>query len=192
MGGVSSRYWEIVAGCWVVFWAYWTVVGLRVRAPTRKAGLAFTIPNTLLLYAGFVLVLMGRTQSALFGPRVTSGEGIEITGTMLVVMGIAIAIWSRWTLGSHWSATVRIGDGQRLIRSGPYARVAHPIYSGIGLAVLGSALVGGMLGNLLGFVLVVVSFWYKARLEERFLLAAFGDDYARYRQNVNFMVPFLW
>ena len=58
---MAGPYWAIIAWCWVVFWVYWTVSGLRIRAPRRKASLAFTILNTALLYAGFVLVLVGRS-----------------------------------------------------------------------------------------------------------------------------------
>lgn len=114
-----------------------------------------------------------------------------LAGVLLIVAGFAIAMWARWVLGVNWSATVRIGEGQRLVCGGPYAGVAHPIYSGIALATLGTAIVGGAVGNLLRFALVVLSFWQKGRREERLMLAEFGDAYADYRRRVKFMVPFV-
>jgi protein-S-isoprenylcysteine O-methyltransferase Ste14 len=57
--------------------------------------------------------------------------------------------------------------------------------------MLGTAIVGGSVGNLLGFVLVVASFWQKGRREERLMLAEFGDAYSDYRRGVNFMIPFV-
>ena len=86
---------------------------------------------------------------------------------------------------------MRITDGQHLVRTGPYAFVRNPIYSGIALAVFGTALVAGTIGGLLGFALVVASLWQKGRMEERFLLAEFGNEYAAYQRKVKFLIPFV-
>jgi protein-S-isoprenylcysteine O-methyltransferase Ste14 len=185
-------HWNIVAACWLVLALYWAVTGLRVRVPKRAVSLAFTIPNTLLLYAGFILALMQRFDVAPLAMRFApSADWFEFIAMMLVVTGIAFAIWSRFVLGASWSATVRVHAGQRVVRTGPYAFVAHPIYTGISLALLGTALVAGTLGNALGFALVVVSFCLKARKEERLMSAEFGAAYVDYRRGVKFMIPFV-
>lgn len=189
---VMTPYWEIVAGCWVVFWLFWTISGVRVHSPKRKASRAFTILNGGMLYAGFALVLIRHIDvEPIAFHFVSGGRLVAVAGTSLVILGVAFAIWSRWVLGANWSATVRINEGQHLVRSGPYSIVAHPIYSGIALAILGTALVGGTLGGLLGFALVVASFWMKGRMEEQFMLSEFGDEYATYRRDVKFMIPFV-
>ena len=189
---MAGPYWAIIAWCWVVFWVYWTVSGLRIHAPRRKVSLAFTILNTALLYAGFVLVLVGRFTIGPLTIRFTSDAAYSsIAGTAFAVAGVALAIWSRRVLGSNWSGAVRITEGQRLVRTGPYAFVRNPIYSGIALAVFGTALVAGTIGGLLGFALVVASLWQKGRMEERFLLAEFGDEYAAYQRKVKFLIPFV-
>ena len=189
---MTGPYWAIIAWCWVVFWVCWTVSALRMRLPRRKAPLAFTILNTGLLYAGFVLVLVGRQVIGPLAIRFTSEAAYSsIAGTAFVVAGVALAIWSRRVLGSNWSGAVRITEGQRLVRTGPYTFVRNPIYSGIALAVFGTALVAGTIGGLLGFALVVASLWQKGRLEERFLLAEFGDEYAAYQRKVKFLIPFV-
>jgi len=189
---MSGPYWAIIAWCWVVFWVYWTVSARRLHAPRRKASLAFTILNTGLLYAGFVLVLVGRQVIGPLAIRFTSEAAYSyIAGTALVVAGVALAIWSRRVLGSNWSGAVRITEGQHLVRTGPYAFVRNPIYSGIALAMFGTALVAGTIGGLLGFALVVASLWQKGRMEERFLLAEFGGEYAAYQREVKFLIPFI-
>jgi protein-S-isoprenylcysteine O-methyltransferase Ste14 len=183
-------HWTIVCVSWVVFWVFWAIAGLRRRPPARSAPIRFTVLNTAVLYVGFVLVLLGRSG---VGPIVVPNPfGIVATfGAACAVVGVGLAIWSRWLLGTNWSVVVRISEGQQLVRRGPYAVVRHPIYSGIALAIFGSALVSGTVGNLVGFVCVVASLWQKARLEERFLLEAFGAAYAAYRDETKFLIPFI-
>jgi protein-S-isoprenylcysteine O-methyltransferase Ste14 len=186
-------YWNIVAACWVALVLYWIVSGLRVRAPKRTVSLMFTVPNTLLLYMGFVLALMQRFDVAPLSTRLApTADWFESIATFLAVSGVAFSIWSRSVLGSSWSATVRVHADQRVVSNGPYAFVAHPIYTGISLALLGTALVGGTVGHALGFFLVVISFCLKARKEERLMCAEFGPAYADYRRGVKFMIPFVW
>ena len=107
------------------------------------------------------------------------------------VAGVALAIWSRRVLGTNWSGAVRIIEGQHLVRTGLYAVVRNPIYTGIALSVFGTALVAGTIGGLLGFALVAASLWQKGRMEEQFLLAEFGEEYAAYQRDVKFMIPFI-
>jgi len=186
-------HWDIVAACWLALVVYWTVNGLRVRAPKRSVSLVFTIPNTLLLYAGFVLALMQKFDVAPLSTRIVPSTGaVGLVGVIFTVSGVAFALWSRWVLGANWSATVRVLADQRLISGGPYAFVAHPIYTGILLALLGTALVGGTVGHALGLGLVAVSFGHKARMEERLMCAEFGDAYVAYRRSVKFLIPFVF
>jgi len=185
-------YWEIISGCWLLFWVYWSFGARRIRSPARQAPLAFTVLNTGLLYAGFVLVLLGHSVPRPLSLRLTPDAAwIAALGTALVIAGFALAIWARRVLGANWSGVVRVAEGQRLVRSGPYAVVRNPIYSGIALAVFGTALVTSTVAALIGFALVIVSFWQKARMEERLLLLEFGDEYAAYRASVKSLIPFI-
>ncbi len=187
------NYWNIVAACWVVFWLYWTLSSLRRHTPKRAVSWSFTVPNTILLYAGFVLMLHRGINIAPLSTRFApSTEWFDAAATLLVISGIAFAIWSRFVLGASWSATVRIHTDQRVVRSGPYALVAHPIYTGISLAALGTALVGGTVATASGFALLVGSFCSKGRMEERLMSAEFGAAYADYRRGVKFLIPFVW
>jgi protein-S-isoprenylcysteine O-methyltransferase Ste14 len=187
------NYWNIVAACWVVFWLYWTANGWRAPTPKRSVSWSFTVPNTLLLYAGFVLMLHRGIDIAPLSIRFApTAEWFAAVATALVASGIAFATWSRVVLGASWSATVRIHADQRVVRSGPYAFVAHPIYTGISLAALGTALVSGTLASGLGFALILVSFCSKGRMEERLMNVEFGSAYADYRRGVKFIIPFVW
>ncbi len=76
-----------------------------------------------------------------------------------------------------------------LIRTGPYALVRHPIYSGLLLGLLGTVIVFGQWVVAIAFVLIAAAIWRKSRIEERYLAEIFPDDYARYCADVPALVP---
>src|SRR5689334_8939936 len=88
--------------------------------------------------------------------------------------------WARFYLGSNWSAYITLGLDHKLIRTGPYAIVRHPIYSGFMIALVGSVLNFGHLRSCVAAAMVILAWIYKARLEETFMKKHFGTDYAQY------------
>src|SRR5205814_7438334 len=97
----------------------------------------------------------------------------------------------RLHLAGNWSATVTIKENHTLVRDGPYRYVRHPIYTGILLAIVGSALARDEWRSLLGAAIAFFSFWHKLRIEELWLTEVFGDDYRRYREEVRALIPFV-
>jgi protein-S-isoprenylcysteine O-methyltransferase Ste14 len=149
--------------------------------------------NTGLLYLGFILVLLGRSVPGSLGRLVVpQAIPIDVAGTVFAITGVAFAIWSRQILRNNWSGEVAITEGQQFIGRGPYAIVRHPIYAGMLLALLGTTLVASTVGSLLGFFLAIISLWQKACVEEQFLMAEFGDQYANYQYEVKFLIPFIY
>ena len=112
-------------------------------------------------------------------------------GTAIVAAGLAFAIWARVFLGRNWSGTVTLKEQHELIRGGPYRWVRHPIYTGLLFAFLGSAVALGQWRGLLAVLIVFVALWRKLRMEERWLTEMFGEQYARFRQEVAALVPFV-
>ena len=111
--------------------------------------------------------------------------------TALTAAGFAFAWWARLHLGKLWSAFVTRKDEHRIIDSGPYGIVRHPIYTGIILAAVAVAILKGNLYAFTGALLIVAGFWIKARLEERFLSEQLGPEaYAVYRSRVPMLIPF--
>jgi protein-S-isoprenylcysteine O-methyltransferase Ste14 len=92
-------------------------------------------------------------------------------------------------LGRNWSGVVQLKQDHELIVRGPYSIVRHPIYTGLLLAFLGSALAIGEWRGLLATTIVAGSFWRKLRLEERWLCELFGEQYRAYMQRVKALVP---
>jgi protein-S-isoprenylcysteine O-methyltransferase Ste14 len=109
----------------------------------------------------------------------------------VLVAGRGLAVWARRHLGSYWSGHLVIRADHRLIRSGPYAAVRHPIYAGLVLGMLGTAIAVGEWRGLLAVLLLVVAYLRKIRKEERWLLRDLGEEYARYRREVRAIIPFV-
>jgi protein-S-isoprenylcysteine O-methyltransferase Ste14 len=108
----------------------------------------------------------------------------------LTVAGLAFTVWARVHLGRNWSGTVTLKEGHELIRTGPYAYVRHPIYAGLMVALLGSAVACGELRALIGFVIVTAALVRKLRIEERFMRESFPEQYRDYCAEVPALIPF--
>jgi protein-S-isoprenylcysteine O-methyltransferase Ste14 len=110
-------------------------------------------------------------------------------GAALTAAGLLFTVWARVHLGTNWSGTVTLKRGHELITSGPYAFVRHPIYTGLLLAFLGSALARDEWRGVLALALVALALWRKLRNEERWMREQFGDAYSAYSKRVAALVP---
>jgi protein-S-isoprenylcysteine O-methyltransferase Ste14 len=106
------------------------------------------------------------------------------------VPGFLFAWWARLHLGPLWSAAISRKPDHRVVDTGPYAVVRHPIYTGILWAALATDVAAASLPALVSFAALFGGFWLKARAEERFLAAQLGQQaYEAYRQQVPMLVP---
>jgi protein-S-isoprenylcysteine O-methyltransferase Ste14 len=112
-------------------------------------------------------------------------------GAILVAAGLGFSVWARRHLGRNWSAHVVVKEGHSLIRTGPYRRLRHPIYSGILLAFLGMAAAIGELRGFLAFVPALVSFAQKSRVEEARMREIFAE-YEQYQRESAALIPFVY
>lgn len=110
----------------------------------------------------------------------------------VTLAGVLFAWWARVHLGRLWSGGVTRKEDHRVVDSGPYALVRHPIYTGLIVSILATAAAQATVTGLVGAALIVFGLWFKAGIEERFLSAELGADaYAAYRRRVPMLVPFL-
>ena len=116
-------------------------------------------------------------------------QTIGYLGLALTAAGVAFAIWARFTLGRNWSGTVTIKEDHELIQHGPYRIVRHPIYTGILLAMLGTAIGYGRVPCLIGVAIAFFSLRFKWGTEERFMTEQFGAKYTQYRREVKAVIP---
>jgi protein-S-isoprenylcysteine O-methyltransferase Ste14 len=115
-----------------------------------------------------------------------------IVADIVTATGMVVMIWSRITLSDNWSANIVFKEGHELITNGPYAFVRHPIYSGLLLMILGTAVYSGTLDVFLLFGLFFVGARYKAYKEEKLLVTYFPNSYPSYVKRVKALVPFIF
>jgi protein-S-isoprenylcysteine O-methyltransferase Ste14 len=168
---------------WVVFWIYWLASAVSANA---SRGGRRRLPMTGLTALSVFVVL-----------RVFRGGGAAVhspilgaAGTVLFVCGLGLAIWARIHLGRNWGMPMSERLEPELVTSGPYRFVRHPIYSGLLLALVGSALATNFLGLLIVAILGAY-FYYAATVEEKNLIAAFPTAYPAYREHTKKLIPFL-
>jgi protein-S-isoprenylcysteine O-methyltransferase Ste14 len=107
---------------------------------------------------------------------------------MFLACGMIWALYSLTYLGNRFSI---VPEARGLVTSGPYRLVRHPIYSGILLAGVGTAVALSWLW-LIAIVLASVYFAYSATVEERYLTAQFPDAYPVYKRSTKMLVPFVF
>ena len=188
MHNLISR--STVNALWIAWLIYWFLNALRVRRNERGESAGQRLLTTLVLVVGAYLIFAPVTRLGPLNMRfVPEAFGIRVIALAMIVAGLAITVWARRHIGQFWSARVMLKEGHELIQSGPYARVRHPIYSGIFLAMLGTALFVGEWRALLGTAIFFVGHWLKARREEALLENQFGPAYEEYRRRTGSLLP---
>jgi protein-S-isoprenylcysteine O-methyltransferase len=148
--------------------------------------------HILAIALAFLLLFDSRLNAGVLNRRfVPDAPAVWWTGFALSVAGAALAIWARLLLGANWSATVTVKQNHELMRTGPYAVVRHPIYSGFLSAMLGTAIAFGEVRGLIALVLAFIAWRVKSLVEERFMQDQFGEQYAQYKRDVKALIPFV-
>ena len=181
---------RVVMWSWITFALYWLWAARNQKRLRRRESVPARLLHVVYMVCGFVLLY---SPDPRFGPLnrrfLPEREWIAALGAALTVAGVAFAIWARRHIGRNWSGQVTIRQEHELIRSGPYAHIRHPIYTGILLALTGTAIEFGEYRALAAFVLFLIGFTIKARREESFLSTEFGPAFEEHRRQTGFLLP---
>lgn len=178
---------ELILGAgWAAFWLYWLAAAFsmkRGRVPwSRELGIRAAIVVLVVL-----LVRLGVFRHhGLNKDLVLAGAGVA-----LVFVGLGFAVWARVHIGRNWGTPMTQKIEPELVTSGPYRLVRHPIYSGILVAGVGTAMALSWLW-LIAVGLAGAYFIYSATVEEQYMTAQFPDDYPAYKHSTKMLVPFLF
>jgi protein-S-isoprenylcysteine O-methyltransferase Ste14 len=180
---ISSKIWFVWCIVWLLM-AAWSKPSKRREFPWQR--LEHVIP----LLFGFFLIYNRRANWSFLGQRLVSqNDAVTILGLLLTAGGLILAVWARIALGANWSGTVTIKSGHNLIRRGPYKWIRHPIYTGILISFVGTVMLQGEVRAFLGFVLVLLALYRKAKREERFLSEEFGQGFAEHAKHTGMFLP---
>jgi protein-S-isoprenylcysteine O-methyltransferase Ste14 len=175
---------------WLIFVIYWFLSSLRLNKMQQREPAGQQIGRILIGAVAFVFLYSDDPRFGVLNRRFAPERyWILAVGSALTIAGIAFAIWARYHIGRYWSSTVSLRAGHELIRTGPYARIRHPIYTGILLAVVGTALAIGRYRALVAFVIMLLAFTWKSKREEALLAGQFGSAFEEHRRHTGFFLP---
>lgn len=172
----------------------WTAVALYWTASVKNSQSGeFRFYRSLRLFiliVTFCLLFWRQTGTGFLGDRFLPHSGaIAVAGFFAVLLGLAIAIWARVHLGRYWSDKVVLQENHKLVRSGPYAYMRHPIYSGVLLGVAGTAVALNEVRGVAAFLLLLANYAIKAKKEERILAQQFAEEFTEHQQHAGFLLP---
>jgi len=183
----------VLATVWIVWWLSWWAAAswsgqTASRPPLRQQILyrVCAIIGVILLFGGYshefvVEIVLWRTPLA-----------VGWIMLAVAIVGLAFTWWARLHLGRLWSSSVARKADHHVIDTGPYGIVRHPIYTGITLATIATAVMRGTVAGWAGAAIMTAGWYIKARLEEGFLRQQLGADaYDAYARRVPMLVPFL-
>jgi protein-S-isoprenylcysteine O-methyltransferase Ste14 len=171
---------------WILFSMYWEFAAKDAAAAKSTEGKVSRGVHVFLANVAVLLEIVPIRGLGRFLPltwlSLAAGLAVEFSGLFL-------EIWARRALGRNWSGEISIKVEHQLIRSGPYKRLRHPIYTGLLAMYVGAAVVTGTWLAMIGVALAGFAYWRKIRLEEKNLDVAFGAEYDAYRRETWALVP---
>ena len=180
----------ILRWMWAALGIYWLISARATRKTEVGESPWLRVLRMGILSITFVLLLLPRLGTGWLGRRFVPETAVgERGGLVLTAGGLALCIWARRALGEYWSDKVALKVDHQLIRSGPYARLRHPIYSGVLLAVAGTALAIGEWRGAVAFAVMGINYFVKAKREDRILVSRFGEDFMEYKRRAGFLLP---
>lgn len=171
---------------WAAFWIYWLVAAFSMK----RGRVAWSREARIRVVLVILIILLARLGVFRGGHQVQTDPGAAAVGLILFALGLSFAIWARVHLGRNWGTPMTQKNEPELVTGGPYRLVRHPIYSGILLATVGTAVAL----NWRWLVIVALAgiyFVYSATVEERYLAEQFPDTYPAYKRSTKMLIPFV-
>jgi protein-S-isoprenylcysteine O-methyltransferase Ste14 len=183
----------VVKLAWVALGIIWLLAARNAKRAARRMPRGALIAHILGLVLAVELVFSDYFRVGFLRNRFVPADAwVGWVGCAVAMAGFAFALRARFQLGRNWSGTVQVKQDHTLERRGPYGLVRHPIYSGLSLAFVGTAVTIGEWRCLMGAALAFFEWKRKSQLEERFMIEQFGREYIEYRHQVKSLIPFVW
>jgi protein-S-isoprenylcysteine O-methyltransferase Ste14 len=177
---------------WVIWALYWIVAARSAKPVRRRERVLWRV--VFIAQALLTAVLLGPHRwPGWLGSNLIGGGWVRFwIAVAVTTAGLALSIWARRTLGGNWSGSVTLKENHELVKHGPYRWIRHPIYSGVLLMILGTALASGRAQGLLAFMIALIAIYLKSRVEERWMESEFSVRYSVYRKGSWALFPFVY
>ena len=176
----------IFAVGWAAFWIYWIIAAFSTKRSRVPWSRELRIRGAILIVA-IVLIRSGAFRHS----DANTEAWRAVLGLALFAGGLGFAIWARLHIGRNWGTPMSQKAEPELVTSGPYHLVRHPIYSGILIAGVGTAVALSWVG-LLPVALASLYFIYSATVEERYLGQEFPETYPAYKRSTKMLIPYIF
>jgi protein-S-isoprenylcysteine O-methyltransferase Ste14 len=181
---------DLIIALWIVWLIVWTGAAFFVKRTRRREPLSVIfIERTPVVIGMWLLIRPYGLPLALRQRFVAEPPSIALTALVLVIAGMLLAYWARVHIGRNWSGQVVVKEGHTLITSGPYRWVRHPIYSGMTIALVGTALATCAPYGFIALALILFGFLVRVRLEEALMRETFPFDYDAYSRRTARLIP---
>jgi protein-S-isoprenylcysteine O-methyltransferase Ste14 len=174
-----------IFAAWAAFWIYWLISAVGVKEGSARSWRARPIGLLIIVVGGLAIrAFRGSASLAVHSPA------LEVVGVIFFLCGLGLAVWARVHLGRNWGMPMTQKADPELVTSGPYRWIRNPIYTGVLLGLLGTALAVNLY-YLLALAAATVYFVYSSIVEGRRLADVFPDTYPQYKAHTKMLIPFL-
>jgi protein-S-isoprenylcysteine O-methyltransferase Ste14 len=187
---VSLRF--LIPAMWLAWAVFWIVAARHTKPARWRESISSWTLHVLPLLACAVLFAAPCWLPPILSERVVpTGRPLPLLGAVIVAAGLGFTAWARAHLGRNWSGIVTVKENHALVRTGPYRVVRHPIYTGLLLALIGTAAAIGEWRGVLAVIFALIGFLWKIRVEEKRMRENF-PEYSQYRRQTAALIPLLY
>ncbi len=182
----------LLLALWVLYYAFWLAKANDLKDAKKVESSSSRILRLVAMVSVLFLFAFQNIRLGFLDWRFVPLNLLQFwIGFAVTACGLLFSIWARHYLGTNWSQAVTVKEDHKLITRGPYTLVRHPIYTGLLLALFGTAVVFDQWRELVAVVIAFSVLWQKLKLEEKWMVAEFGDEYRLYSSRTAALIPFI-
>lgn len=183
---------DAIAIFWIAWFLYWLIAAANVKSARWREPLSQRWRHSIPFFLAAVLMIPTNPPWGVLRHRfIPFSPALPTIGALIVAVSLGFAVWARLHLGRDWSGTITLKEDHRLVTTGPYAFVRHPIYTGLLFAFVGTALAIGEWRCALATVFLVAGILVRCSAEEAKMRETF-PDYDDYAGRTKRLIPFLY
>jgi len=188
---------NIIFICWLIFLGYW-IINWNAVKPTQEV--AWRQQQGFRWIVGFIVVVivliahffLPRHSTNFFTFSSNNSLVLQIIGSVLAITGLIIAIIARKTLADNWSSNIELKKNHKLITTGVYKYIRHPIYTGVDLMGIGTIIASQSFFVIFFLICMMLFFVFKMKKEETLLMKHFPKEYPEYKKKTKALIPFIY